>query len=246
MVIGDRSRIENVLSKIELNQSNKIVGYVSNEPINNDKELKYASLQGANIEAMVTALNVNEILICATINDYNAHDINTQLIILFEKGMSIRSLDSFLENETFKISERQLIANFYNYFSFSKNHQNNLYLAFRRLVDVIFAFIGIFFFIALVPVVFLFNLIGNKGKLIYIQNRVGKGGKEFKIIKFRSMVSNAEKNGAEWSKTGDVRITPFGRILRKTRLDEVPQFINVLKGDMSLIGPRPERPEFVT
>ena len=60
------------------------------------------------------------------------------------------------------------------------------------------------------------------------------------------MVFNAEKNGAEWSKKGDGRITPFGRILRKTRIDEVPQFINVLKGEMSLIGPRPERPVFVT
>jgi len=98
----------------------------------------------------------------------------------------------------------------------------------------------------LMPLILLFNLFGNRGKLFYTQKRVGRRGKLFTIIKFRSMVSNAEKNGAEWSKKGDVRITPFGRILRKTRIDEVPQFINVLKGEMSLIGPRPERPVFVT
>lgn len=95
------------------------------------------------------------------------------------------------------------------------------------------------------PLVFISNLFGNKGKLLYTQKRVGKKGVEFKIIKFRSMVSNAEKNGVVWAKKNDSRVTPFGRLLRKTRIDEVPQFFNVLKGDMSLIGPRPERPEFV-
>jgi lipopolysaccharide/colanic/teichoic acid biosynthesis glycosyltransferase len=74
---------------------------------------------------------------------------------------------------------------------------------------------------------------------------VGINGKTFFIIKFRTMVKNAESNGAKWSTEGDTRVTKFGRILRKTRFDEIPQFINILKGDMSVIGPRPERPVFV-
>jgi lipopolysaccharide/colanic/teichoic acid biosynthesis glycosyltransferase len=74
---------------------------------------------------------------------------------------------------------------------------------------------------------------------------VGKNGRVFKIFKLRSMVKNAEKKGAVWAKKNDVRITFFGVFLRSTRLDEVPQFFNILKGDMSIIGPRPERPEFV-
>jgi len=160
--------------------------------------------------------------------------------------MNIRSVDNFLEKETFKISENQLISNFYNYFSFSKSHENNLYLAFGRILDLFFSIVGILVLVLLMPFILFFNLFGNKGKLFYTQKRVGQRGKYFNIIKFRSMVSNAEKNGAEWSKEGDDRITPFGRILRKTRIDEVPQFINVLKGEMSLIGPRPERPVFVT
>ena len=85
----------------------------------------------------------------------------------------------------------------------------------------------------------------NKGPLFYNQIRVGKNGKNFTIFKLRSMVVNAESSGAVYTQKNDTRITKFGKFLRKTRLDEVPQFFNILKGDMSIIGPRPERPKFV-
>jgi len=245
-MIGNSESVKTLLGKVEHNQSNKFVGYVSNVAIAEYPDIAFSPIETANIEKLVTTLGVNEILVSPTFNDFDSRNINVQLIELFEKGMSIRSVDRFLEKETFKISENQLISNFYNYFSFSKSHENNLYLAFGRILDLFFSIVGIVLLVLLMPLILFFNLFGNKGKLFYIQKRVGKSGKYFNIIKFRSMVSNAEKNGAEWSKKGDVRITPFGRILRKTRLDEVPQFINVLKGEMSLIGPRPERPKFVT
>jgi len=245
LIIGDSKAIENILLNSAENKSNRFVGYVSNKKLKNKEDLTFSNIKNANIEILIHTLGVNEILISSTINDYEAQALNTQLIVLLEKGMSIRSVDSFLENETQKLSEDQLIGNFYNYFTFSKSHQNNLYLAFKRITDIGLSLVGILFFIALIPLVLFFNLFGNKGKLFFTQNRVGRRGDLFKIIKFRTMVSNAEKNGAQWAEKGDVRITPFGRVLRKTRLDEVPQFLNVLKGDMSLIGPRPERPEFV-
>jgi len=80
----------------------------------------------------------------------------------------------------------------------------------------------------------------------FTQVRVGKDGKNFKAIKFRTMIDGAEKNGPQWAVTNDQRVTDVGQFLRKTRIDEIPQLINVIKGDMSLIGPRPERPEFMT
>lgn len=246
LLIGDSNAIEQLLGRVERNQSNLFVGYVSNTKVEKYPNAKFANIQDANIEKLVDTLKVNEVLISPTFNDFNSRNVNVQLIELFEKGMNIRSFDSFLEDETFKISENQLVSNFYNYFSFSKSHENNLYLAFGRILDLFFSIVGILVLVLLMPFILFFNLFGNKGKLFYTQKRVGKRGKYFTIIKFRSMVSNAEKNGAEWSKKGDARITPFGRILRKTRIDEIPQFINVLKGEMSLIGPRPERPEFVT
>jgi lipopolysaccharide/colanic/teichoic acid biosynthesis glycosyltransferase len=107
------------------------------------------------------------------------------------------------------------------------------------------ALIGVLFGLIIVPFVLLINLIGNRGPLFYLQERVGKNGALFRIIKFRTMVTNAEIEGAVWAAKNDSRITPFGKLLRRSRLDEVPQFLNILKGDMSLIGPRPERPHFV-
>jgi exopolysaccharide biosynthesis polyprenyl glycosylphosphotransferase len=85
----------------------------------------------------------------------------------------------------------------------------------------------------------------SQGPLIYSQERIGKDGKPFRIYKFRSMQHNAERQGPQWASKNDPRVTPFGRFLRKSHLDEVPQMWNVLKGDMSLVGPRPEREYFV-
>ncbi|MBM6867162.1 sugar transferase [Collinsella tanakaei] len=84
----------------------------------------------------------------------------------------------------------------------------------------------------------------DPGPAIYAQTRVGRGGKLFKVYKFRSMYIDAEARGAQWAAGDDPRVTPLGRKLRNSRLDEIPQFWNVVKGDMSLIGPRPERPVF--
>jgi len=97
----------------------------------------------------------------------------------------------------------------------------------------------------ILPIIFILNIFINKGPLFYTQIRVGKNGQNFNIFKLRSMVVNAETSGAVYAQKNDTRITKFGKFLRKTRLDEVPQFFNILKGDMSIIGPRPERPEFV-
>lgn len=84
----------------------------------------------------------------------------------------------------------------------------------------------------------------SPGPVIYAQTRVGRGGKLFNVYKFRSMYTDAEKRGAQWATDGDPRVTPFGKWMRDHRVDELPQFWNVVKGDMSLIGPRPERPAF--
>ena len=112
-------------------------------------------------------------------------------------------------------------------------------------MDLFFSITGLLVFFLIVPILWTVNLFANKGTFFYTQERVGKNGIPFTIYKLRTMVQDAEKEGAVFATANDIRITPFGKFLRKTRVDELPQFINVLKGDMAIIGPRPERPIFV-
>ncbi|MGK0252081.1 MAG: lipopolysaccharide/colanic/teichoic acid biosynthesis glycosyltransferase, partial [Gammaproteobacteria bacterium] len=144
-----------------------------------------------------------------------------------------------------RVPVQHVDKDFYRYFPFSRSNQNKFYQFFHRLFDIVASLIGLIFFLAISPLILTFNLLGNRGPLFYTQSRIGKNGRAFKIIKLRTMVTDAEKNGAVWAQKNDTRITRFGKFLRKSRLDEIPQFFNVIIGEMSLIGPRPERPIFV-
>ncbi len=115
----------------------------------------------------------------------------------------------------------------------------------KRLMDVFISMITLLILFPILALAALIIKLDSKGPVFYRQERVGRRGREFKMIKFRSMKENAEEYGPEWSGENDPRITRAGRFIRKTYLDEVPQMINVLKNEMSLIGPRPERPFFV-
>jgi len=115
----------------------------------------------------------------------------------------------------------------------------------KRVMDVVFSLIMLAIFSPLMLFISIVVKLQDGGPIIYKQCRVTKGGKLFWIYKFRSMIIDSEKHGAVLSSENDERVTPFGRRLRDTHLDELPQLINVIKGDMSLVGPRPERPELI-
>jgi lipopolysaccharide/colanic/teichoic acid biosynthesis glycosyltransferase len=117
---------------------------------------------------------------------------------------------------------------------------------FKRVSDIILSIVGLTIASPVLIFVALLIKLESRGPVIYRQNRVGKNGKVFKIYKLRTMRLDAEKyTGAVWAREDDPRITPLGRILRKTHIDEIPQLFNVIKGEMSIVGPRPERPEIV-
>ena len=116
----------------------------------------------------------------------------------------------------------------------------------KRAIDIVGSLVGLIITAVITPFVALAIRIESPGPIFFAQERIGLGNKPFKMYKFRSMgVQDPKKEAKEWTTKNDVRVTPVGRVIRKTSLDELPQFWNVLKGDMSLIGPRPERPLFV-
>ncbi len=115
----------------------------------------------------------------------------------------------------------------------------------KRAFDLVSASVGLILLAPFVPLIALAIRIESRGPIFYTQRRVGKGGRVFKVFKFRSMRSGAEEDDAVWSQPGDARVTRVGAILRATHVDEFPQFLNILRGEMSAVGPRPERPEFL-
>ncbi|MGG1364479.1 sugar transferase [Priestia megaterium] len=115
----------------------------------------------------------------------------------------------------------------------------------KRMVDIVISFVAL---MVLLPVILLFALIvmiETPGSPFFLQERLGQSGRPFTIMKLRSMYSDAEKNGAQWAVKNDSRVTKVGKLIRQTRIDELPQLWNVLKGDMSIVGPRPERAVFI-
>jgi len=123
--------------------------------------------------------------------------------------------------------------------------QKGFFDLFKNIIDRILSLIFLFPALILSPLIILAIKIDSPGKIFFTQTRTGKKNKKFLAIKFRTMYSDAEKNGPQWAQKNDSRVTKVGKFLRKSRLDEIPQLINILKGDMSLVGPRPERPEFI-
>jgi exopolysaccharide biosynthesis polyprenyl glycosylphosphotransferase len=114
----------------------------------------------------------------------------------------------------------------------------------KRFIDIVLSGIGLTVLLVPMLVIALIIKLNSKGPVLFWQKRVGLNKKTFMMPKFRSMRTDAEKFGAQWAEKDDPRITKVGKIIRKTRIDEIPQLFNILKGDMSIIGPRPERPSF--
>ncbi len=165
-----------------------------------------------------------------------------QAAALHETGVRVRSLADFYDQWLGKlpVSELERASLFFDI----REIHGTRYLRLKRLIDVILGLGGLVVMLVVVPLVMVGDLIANRGPLFFRQERVGKNGHGFEILKFRTMVAEHEAAG-EWTVTDDPRVTPFGRFLRRTHLDELPQVLNVLRGDLSLVGPRPEQPRYV-
>jgi len=242
--IGSSKKVEALVFELSIGNPHYLVnGFVATDERKTATLLPEISL--SELESYVKEHAISEIVVAngsRKTMDVALYDL---LLKLLENGVVIRQYDDVYESGTYRLPIHFDDKELYKFFPFSRSNQNKLYQLYTRIFDVVFAIIGLLSLVVILPFVFLFNLIWNKGPLFYKQERVGRNGIPFKIVKLRTMVVNAEQNGAVFASTNDSRITTFGKLLRKSRLDEVPQFINVLKGEMALIGPRPERPVFV-
>lgn len=242
--IGSSKKVEALVFELSIGNPHYVVkGFVATD----DKQIATALPQVilSQLEHYVKDNAISEIVVANGTRKTMDVALYDLLLRLLENGVVIRQYDDVYETGTYRLPIHFDDKELYKFFPFSRSNQNKLYQLYTRIVDLFFAVIGLSSLFFLLPFIWMFNLVWNKGPLFYKQERVGRNGIPFQIMKLRTMVVNAEQNGAVFASTNDSRITAFGKLLRKSRLDEVPQFINVLKGEMALIGPRPERPVFV-
>jgi sugar transferase (PEP-CTERM system associated) len=195
------------------------------------------------IPAIVRSKGVDRVVVSLA-DARGKFNMDELLAMKMNDGVRFDHLASVYEQYTGKIAVENLRPS-WMIFSDGFNKSDTLE-AIKRLSDIVFAIIGLTLAAPLMLMVWLALRFGSHGPAIYSQVRVGKDGTTFTIHKFRSMQVDAEAaSGAVWAKQNDPRVTKLGRFLRRTRLDELPQLWNVLRGDMSFVGPRPERPEFI-
>ena len=167
-----------------------------------------------------------------------------ELLDLRMKGVQIEDATSWLE----KISGKIEVENLYpSWLVYGEGFRRSTpFILVRRVISIAISLVGLILALPLFPLIMLAVRLDSKGPVFYAQTRVGKAGRIFKVVKFRTMRQDAEAtNGPQWAGDNDPRITRVGKFLRSSRLDEIPQLWCVLKGDMAFVGPRPERPEFI-
>jgi len=242
--VGNSKDVDSLITELaKFNPHYKVVGYVAID--NAPSKVSVTRVFQEDLDEFVRENYVSEIVVANIKNKLTSVGLYQKLLRLLEKGIVIRKYNQVYENSTYRLPIHFEDRELYKFFPFSRSNQNKFFVYYTRFFDIIFGIVGLFSFFLIAPLLWIINLFVNKGSFFYTQERVGKNGIPFTIYKMRTMVQNAEQNGAVFAVSNDSRITPFGKFLRKSRLDEFPQFINVLKGEMSIIGPRPERPIFV-
>ncbi|MGZ4786093.1 MAG: sugar transferase, partial [Acidimicrobiales bacterium] len=172
-----------------------------------------------------------------------AAPIVAQAAALHQQGMRVRTLSLFYEEwlGMLPVSELERVSLM---FDIGEVHRGR-YGRFKRVTDLVLGLLALPVLLIVVPLVFIGDLLANRGSLFYTQVRVGKNGELFRIYKFRTMRAAPDEAPNEWTSENDPRITPFGRLLRVSHLDELPQVVNIIKGDLSVVGPRPEQLHYV-
>ena len=228
LIIGDSPLAQELLREInarpQLGYKAMICGQLADD-------LKDHCLQN-NINILISARELR--------GDYGAAKKFFDCIAL---GVDVYNISGFYEQITGKIPVESIDHSWFLE-NLTENSKKSYEIG-KRFTDIIIAVLGLIVTSPFIPLIALIIRLESPGPIIFKQIRTGRKGKQFLAMKFRSMVADAEKHGAQWATKNDPRVTRFGKLMRKTRLDEIPQLFNILRGEMSFVGPRPERPEFI-
>lgn len=224
----------------------ELSGFVDDDPAKLHQTFHHAQVLGttADLPQLAKKRQITDVVMAIS------RDVSGQVLASLmqcnERGVQISTMTDLYEHLTDRVPVEHVGDNWFVVLPFSTNSHRLTYRLFKRGVDIALSLLGLLLFALIFPFLALALYLDSPGDIFYRQRRVGRGGQVFELVKLRSMVKDAEQSGqAVWAEQNDQRVTRIGRWLRRTRLDEVPQLFNVLRGEMSIIGPRPERPEFV-
>jgi sugar transferase (PEP-CTERM system associated) len=234
------SAVREIISRPELNL--KVEGFLDEHGLNIGKSLVNPGIIGAvgEVETIVNDRRIDSIIL--SLKERRGNMPVSELLHLKFGGVEVEDAHSFIEKVTGRIHLEQISP---SWLILSDGFRKSQFLyAVKRAFDVVIALIAFVLTLPLMVLVAIAIWLETGSPVFFRQERTGFKGRSFKIMKFRSMCHSAEKGGPVWAASDDSRITRVGRFIRKYRLDELPQILNVLRGEMSLVGPRPERPHF--
>lgn len=226
----------------------ELVGFIDDNPAFAGSTVEGIPVLGnqESLLPMARALEIDEVIVAITHRHAIDDTLFDDLLRCREQGIHLSTMSDLYERLLSRVPVQHVGRDLTMALPSADASYHRLFSVVKRLIDLLAGAAGLVVLAVVIPFVALANRMGSPGPLFYRQVRVGRHGRPFQVLKFRSMIPDAEAaSGAVWASAGDARITPVGRFLRRTRVDELPQLINVLRGEMSLIGPRPERPEFV-
>ena len=245
MIIGSGQLAKSIAIEIidKADTGFNVIGFITDNPERVGEKLVNPSVIGDQSQILEIAMKEKVNRIIVALEERRGKFPEDQLLSCKMRGIPVEDGIEFYEHLTGRLQVESLRPSALIFSDGFKKSKLTMWM--KRVFGFSFSFVGLALLSPLILMISILIKLESRGPIFYRQERVGENGKVFKLLKFRSMVENAEANGPVWAEANDKRITRVGRWIRKWRLDEIPQMFNVLKGDMSFVGPRPERPYFV-
>jgi sugar transferase (PEP-CTERM system associated) len=245
MIIGSGSLAKNIAKEIveRVDTGFKVIGFITENPERVGEKLVNPSIIGDQTQILDIATKEKVDRIIVALEERRGRFPDVQLLECKMRGIVVEEGIEFYEHLTGRLQVESIRPSFLIFSDGFKKSKLTMWM--KGVIEFTLSLIGLILLFPLIIIISILIKIDSHGPVFYRQERVGERGKIFKLLKFRSMVENAETHGPVWAEQDDKRMTRVGRWIRKSRFDEVPQLFNVLKGDVSFVGPRPERLYFV-